>query len=78
MKKIIYILFIILLFGSCEKYIDIAIPDEGRKMAVNCFLNDTDKPILMLTRSKFILDSGNEFSMIAFQPQQLKIITQHW
>lgn len=64
MKKIIYILFIILLFGSCEKYIDIAIPDEGRKMAVNCFLNDTDKPILMLTRSKFILDSGNEFSMI--------------
>jgi hypothetical protein len=64
MKKIIYILLAIVLFGSCEKYIDIEIPDEGRKITVNCFINDSDKPILMLTRSKFILDSGNEFSMI--------------
>ncbi len=64
MKKLTYILLAIVLFGSCEKYIDIEIPDEGRKITVNCFINDSDKPILMLTRSKFILDNGYEFSLI--------------
>jgi hypothetical protein len=64
MKKLIYILLTIVLFGSCEKYIDIEIPDEGRKVTVNCFINDSDKPILMLTRSKFILDNSYDFTMI--------------
>jgi hypothetical protein len=64
MKKIIVFLFSVLLFTSCEKYIDISIPDEGRKITVNCLINDQDIPILTLNYSKFILDSDDQFDNI--------------
>lgn len=46
----------IILF-SCEKYIDMEIPDRGRKLAANCLYNDSGEVTVYLRKSKFILDN---------------------
>lgn len=64
MKKIIYFLIIPIFFLSCEKYIDIEIPNEGRKITVNAFINDTQNPMVYLNQSRFILDGNYTFDPI--------------
>lgn len=59
------ILLIILLFSvSCEKIIDMSIPDNGRKPTVNCLIGDSNRVELMLHRSRHILDNSYQFDVI--------------
>lgn len=64
MKKIFYFLLIPVFFLSCEKYIDIEIPNDGRKITVNSFINDSQNPIVYLNQSRFILDGNYTFDPI--------------
>lgn len=64
MKKIFYFLLIPVFFLSCEKYIDIEIPNEGRKITVNSLINDSQNPIVYLNQSRFILDGNYTFDPI--------------
>lgn len=64
MKKIVFIIISALLFASCEKFIDMEIPDEGRKITVNSFINDQQNPTVYLSQSRFILDSEYSFPLI--------------
>lgn len=58
MRRLIYIISSALLFFSCEKYIDMEIPDRGRKLVANCFYSDTGTVAVYLTQSRFILDNS--------------------
>ena len=64
MKKIIFALFVSLSFLSCETYIDMEIPNEGRKITVNSIINDQENPVVYLHRSRFVLDATYEFEPI--------------
>jgi len=59
MKKILFYSCLIILCFSCEKYIDMEIPDKGRKIVANCFLSDTGNVTITLHKSRFILDNSN-------------------
>lgn len=64
MKKIIFALFVSISFLSCETFIDMEIPNEGRKITINSIINDQDIPVVYLHRSRFILDATYEFEPI--------------
>lgn len=64
MKKIIFAILASVLFFSCEKYIDMEIPNEGRKITVNSIINDQTNPIVYLHKSRFILDGSYVFTPI--------------
>lgn len=64
MKKIIFAIFISFSFLSCETFIDMEIPNEGRKITINSIINDNDNPVVYLHRSRFILDGTYEFEPI--------------
>ncbi len=64
MNKIVFIIISALLFASCEKFIDMEIPDEGRKITVNSFINDQQNPTVYLSQSRFILDGDYSFPLI--------------
>ncbi len=49
--------------SSCQKYIDMNIPDKGRKIVANCLYSDTGAVTVFLTQSRFILDNS-EFKII--------------
>ncbi len=57
MKRIIFLIFMTIILFSCEKYIDMEIPDRGRKLAANCLYNDSGEVTVYLRKSKFILDN---------------------
>ncbi len=59
MRRIVILLFIFIATVSCEKFLDMEIPDKGRKMVLNCFFNDNDTLIVDLSKSVFILDNSN-------------------
>jgi len=64
MKNTLLIIIASVLFFSCEKDVDIDIPDKGRKIVVNSVF-DNDFPIeLTLHRSLYILDNG-QFRVIS-------------
>jgi hypothetical protein len=63
MKNIIYII-ILFAFVSCEKIIDINIPDNGRRPTLNCFIGDSGQVRLLLHRSRYILDNSFEYDVI--------------
>jgi hypothetical protein len=60
----ILIFFLIIIASSCEKYIDMEIPDKGRKISANCFFTDTGTVVVFLHKSRFILDTYSEFHSI--------------
>ncbi len=64
MKRYIIIFVLIFLFIGCEKYIDMEIPDRGRKLVMNCLYSDTGNVIVNISLSKFILDNA-PFSAIS-------------
>ncbi|PKP20492.1 MAG: hypothetical protein CVU05_08905 [Bacteroidetes bacterium HGW-Bacteroidetes-21] len=63
MKKIILYLFVILSFSSCEKIIDMDIPDEGRKVVINSIFCDSAQLVVSLHQSRHILDD-DQFNVI--------------
>ncbi|RLD60586.1 MAG: hypothetical protein DRI95_15295 [Bacteroidetes bacterium] len=64
MKHIITILIITATLSSCEKTINIQIPDEGRKLTVNSFFVQDSNMIVSLTKSRYILDGKFEFDPV--------------
>lgn len=57
-------IFIVLLgaaafLNSCIKYIDMKIPDHGRKPALNCLFHDSEYFSVTLHKSLFILDDSD-------------------
>jgi hypothetical protein len=64
MKKIIFAVLAALSFLSCETFIDMEIPNEGRKITINSMINDQENPVVYLHRSRFILDATYEFEPI--------------
>jgi hypothetical protein len=58
MKFSLYFILLVLLFTSCEKYIDMEIPDNGRKIVANCIYTDTGNIVVNLSMSRFILDNS--------------------
>lgn len=59
-----FILSVFMFSISCEKIIDINIPDNGRKPTVNCLIGDNSRVELMLHRSRHILDNTSQFDVI--------------
>jgi len=64
MKNLFVILFMILTI-SCEKVIDMNIPDKGRRPVVNCVFGDSNYVYMTIHRSKHILDNSYDFSVIS-------------
>jgi len=62
---LLLIFFIMLLISSCEKYIDMEIPDRGRKVTANCFFTDTGSVVVLLYKSRFILDVYSQFHSVS-------------
>lgn len=60
-------LFISVVFGitACQKYIDIYIPDHGRKIVLNCLYSDTALFHIQLSLSKHILDNSHTYMPIS-------------
>ncbi len=56
--RFLIIISVVIFLSSCEKYIDMEIPDNGRKMVANCLYSDTGNVTLNLTLSRFILDDA--------------------
>lgn len=62
MKTLIkYLSFVIitLVFVSCEKYIDMKIPDKGRKPVINCMFYNDSAFTVQIYESRFILDDAD-------------------
>lgn len=64
MKKIVFAIFVIVSFLSCETFIDMEIPNDGRKITINSIINDQENPVVYLHRSRFILDGTYDFEPI--------------
>lgn len=64
MKHLITILIIATTLFSCEKTINIKIPDEGRKLTVNSFFSRDSNMLISLTESRYILDGKFEFDPV--------------
>lgn len=64
MKKIILIIITSIFVVSCETFIDMEIPNEGRKITINSIINDQENPVVFLHRSRFILDGTYDFEPI--------------
>lgn len=59
MKLAIYIILILaFFFGSCEKIIDISVPDQSRKIVMNSLLNPDSIVLVQLSQSKSILEDN--------------------
>jgi hypothetical protein len=58
MRKPFFLLLLVIFTVSCEKYIDMEIPDRGRKIVANCFYSDTGQVTVALYMSRFILDNS--------------------
>jgi len=72
MNKILKYLHVVILFliaVSCEKYIDMKIPDKGRKPVVNCMFYNDSVFIVQVFESKFILDDAG------YQPIENAFVT---
>ncbi len=65
MKNIIIYLLVSLVLFSCEKTIQIDIPDNGRKLVVNSFFGADSVLMVSLTESRYILDNKYNFDKIA-------------
>lgn len=55
----------ILILHACIKYIDTQIPDNGRKLVVNCLYSDTGILTIELFKSKHILDDQTTYNPIS-------------
>ncbi len=64
MKNIIIYLFVSLVLFSCEKTIQIEIPDNGRKLVINSFFGADSVLRVSLTESQYILDSKPIFERV--------------
>ncbi len=59
MKKSIYLILLIgLIISSCEKIIDIDVPDKSRKIVVNSIIDPESEFSIKLTQSKSILEDN--------------------
>ena len=58
-KYIGLVILLLTIFGSCRKYIDMKIPDKGRKPVINCLFIENNKIELSLFQSLFILDNSD-------------------
>jgi hypothetical protein len=65
MRNIIIFLVVSLVLFSCEKTIQIDIPDNGRKLVVNSFFGADSVLMVSLTESQYILDSKPEFEKVS-------------
>lgn len=63
MKYFVY-LFTALVFISCEKVIDMEIPDKGRRPVINGLISDGGVPEICLHRSRYILDNSYSFDVV--------------
>jgi len=65
MKKIaIFVVSIVTFFSACTKEISLKIPDEGRKITLNCFFSSDSTFSVSLTQSRFILDVKYDFPIL--------------
>ena len=71
MKYTIIILILSLLFISCEKNVNIKIPDEGRKLTLNSFIYEDSLIKVNLTKSKYILD--NTYAFVGIENADISI-----
>ena len=62
---VIIILAISIIFYSCEKTVEIPIPDNGRKLVVNSFFEADNSLTVSLTKSKYILDASYNFDFVS-------------
>ncbi len=67
--KYLYFVIIPIAFISCEKYIDMKIPDKGRKPVVNCMFYNDSVFTVQVFESRFILDESN------YEPVNNAIVT---
>ncbi len=63
MKKILYFIVIALLLGSCQKIIDISVPDQSRKIVLGSIINSDNLVVVRLSESKSILED-NDFILL--------------
>lgn len=64
MKKLTIIISVILLSAACEKTIQVDFPDGGRKIVLNSISTTDSCLYVILTKSKHILETSNEFQPI--------------
>jgi hypothetical protein len=64
MKNIILILIIATSLFSCEKTVNIKIPDNGRKLTVNSFFSKDSNLVVSLSKSRYILDGTYNFESV--------------
>ncbi len=66
MKQLtITILIFTILLYSCDKTVNIPIPDNGRKLVVNSFFQSGNNLTVNLSKSKYILDNSNSNDAIS-------------
>jgi hypothetical protein len=58
-KKYLYFVILLLIIFSCKKYIDITIPDKGRKPVINCLFEADSTFKVQIFQSHFILDDAD-------------------
>ncbi len=65
MKNIFILILTSIVFFSCEKTIQIDIPDDGRKLVINSFFAADSALQLSLTKSRYILDSKYTYEKVS-------------
>ncbi len=55
-----YSLFILVLFVSCEQFLEVELPDQDQKLVINALLEPADTLKVFLTKSKSVLDSESQ------------------
>ena len=68
-NSIILLLFIGLISNSCEKIIDINVPDKSRKIVLNSLIDPGNEVSLSLTQSKSILEDNILLVLKDAEPQ---------
>ncbi len=58
-KKYLPFVILLILISSCEKYIDMTIPDKGRKPVINCLFEADSTFKVQIFQSHFILDNAD-------------------
>jgi hypothetical protein len=64
MMKYFSIILAVIAFSSCEKVIDMDIPDKGRRPVINCLISEGGVPEVCIHRSRYILDNTWQFDAI--------------
>jgi len=59
MRKLFYLIAIFMIIASCEKTINMEIPNKGRKLVLNSIISDTGFVSVSLHKSRFILDNSD-------------------